>query len=159
MGRELYKLNVRWLKQADLLDVVEIERETFVDDWSASEIKLVLRQKCTVAMVACYGELNLGYMIYELHRDRISLIRLAVHPGFLRVGVGTRLVKTLLGSNKARRVEIAVCESNFVAQVFFRSLGFEVTQIYRDYYEGEDAYLFRVGESVEEVLVNRLAVE
>jgi len=66
-------------------------------------------------------------MIYELMRNRIHVLNLAVHPDYQRRGVGSQMVAKLIGKLSAQRrsrVVLEVRETNVPAQLFFRENGF-----------------------------------
>jgi ribosomal-protein-alanine N-acetyltransferase len=88
-------------------------------------------------------------MVYELHKGRLHLLNLAVHPEFRGQGVGTALVAKLVGKLDARRRTRILCEvraTNLAAQKWFASRGFRAIGVLRDFYDEwqttEDAYLF-----------------
>lgn len=97
-------------------------------------------------MVAEYGGRVVGFMVYELHKARIELLRLAVRPEFRREGVGRRMVARLVGKLTWMRDRVAlhVRESCLDAQLFLRDCGFRAVDVVRGCYAetGEDAYRF-----------------
>jgi ribosomal-protein-alanine N-acetyltransferase len=118
-------------------------------------------------MVAEQGEKVVGFMIYELHKNKLHILNFAVHPGYRRAGVGIQMVNKLvskLSSHRRTRITLEVRETNLTAQLFFRSQGFKAVKVLRAYYEdsGEDAFQMQyrlpddTGEEIEEG-VNRIA--
>ncbi len=118
-------------------------------------------------MVAEQGENVVGFMIYELHKNKLHILNFAVHPGYRRLGVGMQMVAKLiskLSSHRRTRITLEVRETNLTAQLFFRTQGFKAVRVLRTFYEdsGEDAYLLQYrladdsGDEVEET-VNRIA--
>jgi [ribosomal protein S18]-alanine N-acetyltransferase len=108
-----------------------------------------------------------GFMIYELHKNRLHVLNFAVHPQARRTGIGQMMVAKLinkLSTHRRQKITLAVRERNLDAQVFFRTQDFKATRVLRNYYEdsGEDAFQmeFRLGEEMfdeEEGPVNRIA--
>src|SRR3954454_1662278 len=111
-------------------------------------------------MVAEQGEKVVGFMIYELHKNKLHILNFAVHPGCRRAGVGSQMVAKLiskLSSHRRTRITLEVRETNLGAQLFFSKQTFRATRVLRAYYEdsGEDAFLMEyrfaddTGEEVE----------
>lgn len=150
MARDLYP-HIRWIIRRDYREngsVIEIENESFEFPWSEQDFIGCLRYVNCIGMVAEHSECVFGYMICELQECSVRLLTLAVDPDQRRRGVGSRMIKHLVGklSLKCRsRITLEVRETNLAAQLFFRSCGFVVPSVFvlRDFYDetGEDAYL------------------
>jgi len=83
---------------------------------------------------------TLGFMLYELHKTSLRVVKFAVHPNERRQGIGSQLVERLVDKLKQQRrteIEIAIPEASLAAQLFFAACGFVAEEI-RD---GE--YVFR----------------
>jgi ribosomal-protein-alanine N-acetyltransferase len=118
-------------------------------------------------MVAEQGEKVVGFMIYELHKNKLHILNFAVNSSCRRYGVGSQMVAKLiskLSSHRRTRITLEVRETNLPAQLFFRKQGFKALRVLRSFYEdsGEDAYLLQyrladdTGDDFEET-VNRIA--
>lgn len=139
-------VHVRWMIRRDMPSVMLIEGESFEFPWSEEEFIRVLRQRDCIGMVAEIGEEIAGFMIYELHKNRIHILSFAVHPYFRRERVGTLMVGKLISKlafQRRNRIALEVRETNLPAQLFFQKLGFRANRILKDYYEdhNEDAYI------------------
>jgi len=165
--KEQVRVHIRWMIRRDMPDVLHTEQESFEYPWSEEDFLRCLRQRNCIGMVAEQGERVVGFMIYELHKNKLHILNFAVHPGFRRVGVGAQMVSKLiskLSSHRRTRITLEVRETNLAAQLFFRHQGFKAVRVLRSFYEdsGEDAYLLQyrlfddTGEDVEES-VNRIA--
>jgi len=126
-----------------------------------------LRQRNCIGMVAEQGEKVVGFMIYELHKNKLHILNFAVHPACRRFGVGAQMVAKLiskLSSHRRTRITLEVRETNLDAQLFFREQGFRAQRVLRSFYDdsGEDAYLLQYrladdsGDDLEDT-VNRIA--
>jgi ribosomal-protein-alanine N-acetyltransferase len=111
-------------------------------------------------MVAEHNERVVGFMIYELHRNRLHVLNFAVHPDYRRRGIGAQMMNKLvakLSPQRRTRIQLEVRETNLPAQLFFKNLGFRAISLLRDFYEDspEDAYLmqfrFKAGENVDDL--------
>jgi ribosomal-protein-alanine N-acetyltransferase len=151
----------------DMMEVLEIENQSFEFPWSEDDFIRCLRQRNCIGMVAEHDERVAGFMIYELHRNRLHILNFSVAAEFRRKGVGQQMVEKLIGklsSQRRSRIMLEVRETNLAAQLFFRNLGFRAISVLRDFYVDttEDAYLmqyrFRAPAEEEAVVpVNRIS--
>lgn len=144
-------VHIRWMIRRDMPEVMRIENISFEFPWSEEEFIRSLRQRGCIGMVAEHDERVVGFMIYELHRDRLHIVNFAVHPEFRHRGVGTALVRKLAGKLSEQRrnhILLEIRETNLVAQLFFRFCGFKAgsDSVLHNFYEdsSEDAYLMRL---------------
>jgi len=152
--------HISWMIRRDMERVLSIESDCFGDHaWPENEFIRWLRQRNCIGMVAESGKPKLpqsgvepsevvGFMLYELHKNRLHLINFAVDPFFHRRGVGWNMVsklKSKLDPKRRSRIVVDVRETNLEAQLFFRAAGFRAISVLRDHYEtiDEDAYLFQ----------------
>jgi ribosomal-protein-alanine N-acetyltransferase len=165
--KEQLRVHIRWMIRRDMPEVLQAEQESFEHPWSEEDFLHCLRQRNCIGMVAEQGDRVIGYMIYELHKSKLHILNLAVHPEWRRQCVGMQMAAKLvskLSSHRRTRITLEVRESNLAAQVFFRQQGFLATRVLRAYYDdtGEDAYQMEYrlpGEHAEETEmgVNRIA--
>ena len=160
------RVHIRWMIRRDMPEVLAIEHASFEFPWCEEEFLRVLRQRNCIGMVAEYGERVVGFMIYELHKNKLQVLDFATHPEFRRMGVGRQMLAKLVGklSNHRRtRIALSVRETNLSAQFFYRVQGFRAMEVLREHYAdtGEDGYLmnYLLDESMieEHVPANRIA--
>lgn len=142
----MFSVHIRWMIRRDMPEVLAIETKNFEWPWAEEDFIRCLRQRNCIGMVAEYQEKVVGFMIYELHKDRLVLLNFAVHPDFQHRTVGTQMVsklKSKLSSQRRRQIEIMLRESNLDAQLFFKEQQFKARQVFRGQYHetDEDAYL------------------
>ena len=142
------RVYIRWLVSRDMEEVLEIERESFEFPWTREDYTRCLRSRNCIGMVAEYNEQVVGYMIYELGKNKIQLLNLATAEPFRRCGVATQMIAKLTGKlslQRRNRITFEIRETNLPAQLFFRSTGFRATQVLKNYYEEmqEDAYFMQ----------------
>ncbi len=134
-------VHCRWMIRRDLPEVLAIEQASFGEEgWTEEDFLQQLRERNVIGMVAGCSEKIVGYMIYGLHKSRLSVVNLAVDPSYRRQksyetpdsqrtmqgGVGSALVRKLIGKlsgHRRKRLTVLVRERNLGAQLFFRSLG------------------------------------
>jgi hypothetical protein len=75
----------RWMIRRDLREVVAVENGTAdsraVDPWSEADFLRHLRQRNCIGMVSERGDEITGFVVYQLHRTHLSLLRFAAAPG------------------------------------------------------------------------------
>jgi len=142
------QVHIRWMVREDTPAVLNIEAASFENPWSEETLIRTLRNREVIGMVAELADEVVGVMIYELHKNRLHLIKFAVAPQARRQGIGSTMIENLvskLSHDRRNRIMLEVSESNLAALLFFKSQGFRAIKILRDYYEDttEDAYLMQ----------------
>ncbi len=121
------RVHIRWMIRRDMPEVLAIEHASFEYPWCEEEFLRILRQRNCIGMVAELGDRIVGFMIYDLHRNKIHVLDFATHPELRRRGVGRQMVGKLAGklsSQRRNRIALFVRETNLPAQFFFRIVGF-----------------------------------
>lgn len=141
-------VHIRWMIRRDMPTVLSIEESSFEFAWCEEEFIRCLRQRNCIGMVAEIGDRVVGFMIYELHKNRLHLLNFAVCPSMRRMQIGTAMVDKLIGKlsgDRRNRILLEVRETNLEAQLFFKNLGFRAISVLRDFYTDttEDAYLMQ----------------
>ena len=165
--KEQARVHIRWMIRRDMPEVLQIETQCFEFAWTEEDFLRCLRQRNCIGMVAEQGEKVVGFMIYELHKNKLHIMNFAVHDQWRRTGVGTQMVGKLitkLSSHRRTRITLEVRETNLIAQLFFHKQDFKAVRVLRGFYgdSGEDAFLmeYRFGNAVDEEMegtVNRIA--
>ena len=148
VGKDQVCVHIRWMIRRDMSAVIDIEQRSFEYPWSEEEFIRCLRQRNCIGMVAERESSVVGFMIYELHKSRLSVLNFAVSPECRRLGVGTQMVQKLvdkLSQQRRNEILLEVRETNLGAQLFFRQHGFRAVNILRGHYDDttEDAYIMR----------------
>ncbi|MFM7844772.1 MAG: ribosomal protein S18-alanine N-acetyltransferase [Planctomycetota bacterium] len=141
-------VHIRWMIRRDMAEVIAIEKQSFEFPWTEDDFVRSLRQRNCIGMVAECDERIVGFMIYEIHRNRLHLLNFSVRTEFRRRGVGSQMLRKLtakLTQQRRNRILLEVRETNLPAQLFFRANGFRAISLLRSYYEDtpEDAYLLQ----------------
>src|SRR5712691_6313081 len=146
--KEQLRVHIRWMIRRDMPEVLQAEQLSFEYAWNEEDFLRCLRQRNCIGMVAEHGEKVVGFMIYELHKNKLHILNFAVHPAWRRQGVGAQMVSKLiskLSSHRRTRITLEVRETNLPAQLFFSRQGFRAVRVLRSYYEdsGEDAFVMQ----------------
>ena len=151
-------VHIRWMIRRDMPAVLAIENQSFEFSWTEDDFIRCLRQRNCIGMVAEQDDKVVGFMIYELHKNRLHILNFAVGSQSRRQGVGNAMVSKLLSKlshERRNRIMLEVRETNLEAQLFFKHLGFRAISVLRDFYDDsvEDAYLmqYRYRASAEEL--------
>ena len=142
-------VHTRWMIRRDMPEVLAIEADSFEFSWLEEDFICCLRQCSCMDIVAEHDDRVVGFVVYELKKTRIHILKFAVAADYRRQGVGSQIVSKLIGKlseQRRTRIILEVRESNIVAQLFFRACGFRAVSVLRDFYQeapGEDAYVFQ----------------
>jgi ribosomal-protein-alanine N-acetyltransferase len=140
--------HIHWMILANIPMVLAIESESFEYAWTEDDFIRCLRQRNYIGMVAEQDELVVGFMIYELHKNRLHVLNFAVNKRFRRQGIGRAMIDKLVSKlswERRSRIMLEVRETNLDAQRFFKAMGFRAISVLRDFFEDstEDAYLMQ----------------
>jgi ribosomal-protein-alanine N-acetyltransferase len=139
-------VHIRWMIRRDMPEVLRIETDSFEFPWTEEDFVRCLRQRNCIGMVAEFDDSVVGFMIYELHQERLHILNFSVATEFQRCSVGSAMVQKLvskLSPQRRNRIVLEVRETNLAAQLFFRDMDFRAVSVLHDFYEdtAEDAYL------------------
>jgi ribosomal-protein-alanine N-acetyltransferase len=159
------KIHIRWMIRRDMAEVIAIETESFEFPWSEEDFVRCLRQRNCIGMVAEMDDQVVGFMIYELHKNRLHVLNFAVADRYRRLGIGSQMVAKLAGKlsdQRRNRILLEIRETNLPAQLFFRANGFRAVSVLHEFYEDtpEDAYLMQFRHASDEpdiIPFNRIA--
>lgn len=139
-------VHIRWMIRRDMQEVLAIDGAGFDPPWTEEEFLGHLRQRNCIGMVAEHGERIVGFFVYEMRKDRLSVTRLGVHPGFRRKGVGRQMLAKLAGKLSAHRrtgVETWVNEANMDALLWLKAHRYLCVDVDRERFGDDDGYLMR----------------
>ena len=143
-------LTVRPMREADLPEVVGIERSSYQFPWTEGIFHDCLRVAylCRVAM---QDQRITGYAVMSMGAGEAHILNLCVREEHRRAGVGRALIHYLLEqAEDAGMVEafLEVRPTNAIAKFLYQSLGFEQIGTRRGYYQAaggrEDAAVLRL---------------
>lgn len=138
-------IHIRWLLRRDLPTAIQLDYLATGADYRNEESYLaLLRQRNAIGMVAEEGGkfgrdghplpgsgwVMKGVMVYELHKPRLNLLRMVVHPEFQRAGVGTAMINRMKDKLWTGRHTITteVDEHNDAGIAFLAACGFRGEQ-------------------------------
>ena len=104
--------HIRWMIRRDMQEVLEIENQSFWQPWTEDDFIRLLRQRNCIGMVLDDGEHVLGFMLYELHKNRIEVLRFAVAEGRRRSGLGRMFADKLRKSCQKRELVLRCLQTS-----------------------------------------------
>ena len=151
------EVHVRMMLPDDIQAVLEIEHRSFPTPWSEQVFNTeITRNPNAHYIVAARGRDLVGYAGMWLLRHEAHITNIAVDPDERGMGIGARLLRSLMSRARAAevgRITLEVRVSNEIATQFYRKYGFTTKGLRHGYYTdtGEDA-LVMVCRDIESVL-------
>lgn len=155
------KVNITWMCRSNLTAVLNIENLCFENPLGEEELLTYLSQRNCIGMVVEHQGKVVAYMVYELFKHHIEILRLAVHPEFQKRSVGNQMIDKLVSKldvGRRTKLLIKLNERNVVAQVFFKKREFFATNTLRCYFGNDDAYVmeYRISDEEFDVCLNTI---
>lgn len=143
-------LTVRPMHEADVSEVIRIERASYQFPWTEGIFYDCLRV-AYLCRVAVQDQQIVGYAVMSMGAGEAHILNLCVREEVRRSGVGRELIHYLLTQAEEAGMSEAFLEvrpSNAVALLLYESLGFEQVGTRRGYYQAiggrEDAAVLRL---------------
>ena len=143
---QLTNVHIRWMISRDMPGVLQVEEGNYAHySWSEENFLQCLRQRNCIGYVFESEEKILGFVLYELLKNKFNVLKLAVHPEYHHRGIGTQIANKLISrlSNSRNKITITLRETDLNTQLFLREAGFKAIKVTRSFYEdsGEDAFI------------------
>ena len=135
----------RKIKSTDLPDIMLIENASFPTPWEDQDFRHTLSSKGNVGFIAEIDNKVVGYSIYHIEQDQLSIISIAVAPHVRRNKVGFMLVlgEDAVNQLRCKKICATVSDGNLSAHLFFSAMGFRAETITRNFFgPGHDGYNF-----------------
>tara|TARA_B110000438_G_C15679240_1_gene591616 strand:+ start:360 stop:794 length:435 start_codon:yes stop_codon:yes gene_type:complete len=129
-------------KLSQLNDIYTIEKQSFKNPWTKSQIKYDLQSKINSEnWVYILEEKIIGYIFVYIIDEQFHLNNIAVHPNYLRNKIGKSLIQHIILRAKKRKVNIILLEvsiNNIPAIRCYQSIGFVQVGLRKNYYAKDD---------------------
>ena len=136
VARDRTDVTSRPMREADLDEVLSIEREAYEFPWSMEIFRDCLRVGYCCRVLECNGGVN-AYGMLQIAARKSRLLNLCVRRRLHRRGLGRRLLAVLIEIARSRRTDTLVLEvrpSNAAARRLYDSMGFTEVGVSRGYY-------------------------
>ena len=142
-------VTVRFMRPDDLPSVMVIERRSFTAPWEEATFRGLMRRPSAALLVAERESEVVGYSVTWFAGDEAELGDIAVLPESRGLGLGRLLLdESIVAARKrgTRILYLEVQEANRAARDLYRSAGFEVAGVRKQYYKEpvEDAIVMRL---------------
>jgi [ribosomal protein S18]-alanine N-acetyltransferase len=141
-------IEIRRLSLHDLDAIEQIENAVYPTPWSRSMFAGELAKPSSLSLGGFDPDSGrlIAYLIVSRYVDAWHIMNLAVHPGWRRAGVASRLLDELLdltAEDRRRGYTLEVRVSNTSAIALYERFGFEASGVRRGYYTDnrEDALI------------------
>jgi ribosomal-protein-alanine N-acetyltransferase len=134
------ELDIRGMQDADIAQVLRIERASYAFPWTEGIFRDCLRVNYT-CRVAAIDVVTVGYGILSVAAGEAHLLNLCVADAYRCRGIGRRLLAHMLlaaGNGGAREAFLEARPSNIGAIRLYQSLGFVQIGMRRGYYQAVD---------------------
>ena len=133
---------------AHVEQIAALEKQYFSAPWDARSVSSELTNDLALWLVALDGNTVAGYIGSQTVLGETDMMNVAVHPDYLRRGIGQALVTELIARLKAigsHCLTLEVRVSNLPAQAMYEKLGFVTVGRRPNYYRNprEDALIQR----------------
>ena len=143
-GGIIFYMTIRPMTEADLDQVMELEKAIFPNPWRRSFFLSDINRPHGLSIVAEDEGVILGYAV-AWGTEETHLANLAVSEFERCKGVGGKLLDEVIAfarRSKANSLYLEVRASNMIARKFYSERGFVQTYLRKGYYEnGEDAVI------------------
>jgi len=132
-------IEIRRLSLHDLDAIERIENAVYPTPWSRSMFAGELAKPSSLSLGGFDPDSGrlIAYLIVSRYVDAWHIMNLAVHPGWRRAGVASRLLDELLdvtAGDRRRGYTLEVRVSNTSAIALYERFGFEASGVRRGYY-------------------------
>lgn len=138
---EAIRCHIRWMIRRDMPEILQIEKFNVGPVWEEEDFLKTLRQRNCIGMVAEKNDTVIGFMVYELHRQKLEILKMAsLAPG--ETPVLRQLIfklKSKLSSHRRTRLEFIVPLKNLPLLKLLARENFKAVANYDDYYENYES--------------------
>ena len=130
-------VSLRLMEEADLAEVVRLERDIFPDPWPRSAFVDLLDDDRWHTLIAESDGKLIGYACYLAEAEECHLANIAVHADYRRKSVAKQILGHILevaAEKGCEEILLEVRVSNQQAISFYRGFGFEELQECPGYY-------------------------
>lgn len=141
----------RPLVEEDLKQILLIESQSYPEPWKLTHFQEELKKPYTRALVLTDDESDsivIGYIVYWIQAEGISLLNVTVDPKWRGFGFGKKLMQMMISEavkEDISRIILEVRESNKNAIELYGNIGFKITHTRKNFYSnGETALVMEL---------------
>jgi [ribosomal protein S18]-alanine N-acetyltransferase len=144
-------VSLRPMVEDDLKAVGIIESQSYPTPWTQAHFTDEMNKpfaRCYVLTDDATDSIVIGYIVYWLQAEGVSLLNVAIDPKWRGFGFGMKLMQAMIKDavkEEISRVVLEVRESNKNAIALYESIGFKVTHVRENFYaDGETAWVMEI---------------
>lgn len=139
---------IRFMEEKDLEQAAQLERLCFSEPWSLKLLQDSFWGQWDTLFAAELQGKVCGYAVLRIVAGEGEIQRIAVHPDFRRLGIGSKLMEAMdlfSGAREAGATTLEVRAGNQGAIGLYKSFGFAKEGLRKGYYRNpvEDAVIMR----------------
>lgn len=146
-----YPVSLRPATTDDLTQIVKIESISYPSPWTSQQFQTELSTTHSKILVLTDDETDefvVGYVIYWVQVEGVSLLNLTVHPEWRGLGNAKRLMRAMINEtvrDEIPKILLEVRASNASAIKLYTRLGFKKTHDRKKFYQdGETAIVMEL---------------
>jgi ribosomal-protein-alanine N-acetyltransferase len=135
----------------DLEQILEIEKLSYPQPWGSDHFIEEMKKPFTRLMVLTDDETDtvvIGYIIYWIHAEAVSLLNITVNPKWRGLGFAQKLMSLMINETVRDEISHIILEvraSNTPAIALYQKLGFRQTHERKKFYhDGETALVMEL---------------
>jgi ribosomal-protein-alanine N-acetyltransferase len=144
-------VSLRPMVEDDLSSVGIIESQSYPTPWTRTHFLDEMNKpfaRCYVLTDDETDSMVIGYIVYWLQAEGVSLLNIAIDPKWRGFGFGMKLMQAMIKEavqEDISKVMLEVRESNKNAIALYESIGFKVTHVRKKFYaDGENALVMEI---------------
>ena len=139
-------VNLNYMDLKDIDQVVEVSNLSLKETWNKDSFTKEMSNPLAKYMVAKINDKIIGFAGLWVICDEGHITNIAVHPNYRGIGVGSKLVESLIDNSTSwyiNSLTLEVRATNEVAQNLYKKYGFKEEGIRKNYYADnkEDAII------------------
>ena len=143
--------SLRLLTPGDVPQILMIESLSYPEPWTKAQFEAELTLPYSRFLVLTDDETDefiLGYIVYWIQAEGVSLLNVTVHPDWRGLGNAERLMRAMINEtvrDEIPKIILEVRASNAGAIRLYESLGFKKTHERKNFYkDGETAFVMEL---------------
>ena len=147
----MIRASLRPATSDDFPQILKIENLSYPEPWTPVQFEAELALPYSRFLVLTDDETDefvLGYIVYWVQVEGVSLLNVSVHPEWRGLGNAERLMRAMINEavrNEIPKVILEVRPSNTGAIQLYESLGFKRTHERKSFYkDGESAWVMEL---------------
>ncbi len=144
-------VSIRPMVTEDLKQILLIEAQSYPEPWKKEHFLDEMQRNHSRHFVLTDDETDsivIGYIIYWLQAEGVSLLNITVDPKWRGFGFGMKLMQTMIKETVMEdipKIILEVRESNKNAIELYQNIGFRVTHTRKNFYSnGETALVMEI---------------